>query len=188
MFREYSLSLISLLKGIVYNHQKDVWDNLVHHEPDIKKYISALGLELWLDKSEGYAYLRQIEQENEYTMPKLAEKRQLNFHISLLCLIVRRHLLEADSQSSSGKTTISHQDIINKMQSFLPEVADEAKQQDKIMTTINKVIEIGFLRKIEDGSNEYEIHRIIKGFVNADVVEDMLKKLENYTREKNITD
>lgn len=188
MFREYSLSLIALLKGIVYNHQKDVWDNLINYEHDIKKYLSALGLEVWLDKSEGYAYVRQIDFEEEHTMPKLAEKRQLNFHVSLLCLVIRRHLLEADAQSGSGKTTINHQEIINRMRSFLPEVADEAKQQDKITTTINRVIEIGFLRKLEDGSNDYEIHRIIKGFVNADVVDDMLKKLETHAREKNIAD
>ena len=188
MFREYSLSLIALLKGIVYDHQKEIWDNLINYENDIKKYLAALGLEVWLDKSEGYAYVRQIEFEEEYLMPKLAEKRQLNFHISLLCLVIRRHLLEADAQSGSGKTTINHQEIINRMQSFLPEVSDEAKQHDKITTTINKVIEIGFLRRIEDGSNDYEIHRIIKGFVNADVVDDMLKKLETHAREKNITD
>jgi len=184
MYREYSLSLISLLKGIVYDHQKDVWDNLLSYEPDIKKYIAALGLELWLDKSEGYAYLYQAESEVEASMPKLAEKRQLHFHVSLLCLLTRRYLLEFDAQGGSGKTTINHQDIVNGMQSFMPNAADEAKQQDKISASINKVIEIGFLRKMEDGSNDYEIHRIIKGFVKADVVDDMLKKLQAYAGEK----
>lgn len=188
MLREFSSSLISLLKGIVYDHQKDVWENLIQYEHEVKKYVSALGLELWLDKSEGYAFLRQMEFEEEQTIPKMAEKRQLNFHVSLLCLIIRRHLLEADSQGGSGKTTINHLDIVNRMRSFLPDVADEAKQQDKIITTINKAIEIGFLRKLEDGSNDYEVHRIIKGFINADVVDDMLRKLQQYAKEKTITE
>ena len=59
MEHKYSLSLIALLKGIVYNHQREVWENLLHHEPDIKRYFVPIGLELFLDKSEGYAFLRQ---------------------------------------------------------------------------------------------------------------------------------
>src|SRR5215207_4598848 len=63
MLREYSISAVSLLKGIVYDHQKDVWENLLQYEPEIIKYFGVLGLEVYLDKSEGYAYLRQKELE-----------------------------------------------------------------------------------------------------------------------------
>lgn len=58
MLKEYSLSLISLLKGVVYDHQKPAWTNLVDHEADVKKYFSTIGLELFMDKSEGYAFLK----------------------------------------------------------------------------------------------------------------------------------
>jgi uncharacterized protein DUF4194 len=185
MLREYSLSLISLLKGIVYGHQKEVWENLMYHEADVKKYFSALGLELWLDKSEQYAYLRQADLEEFQQVPKLAEKRPLNFQVSLLCLLLRKQLLESDAQGGAGKTTIGYNDILNKMLPFLADSSDEAKQQDKLLSSINKVIEIGFLKKLEDGSGEYEIHRIIKAFVNADVVDDMVNKLQRYAAEKN---
>ena len=50
MEQKYSLSLIALLKGIVYNHQKEVWENLLHYEPDVKKYFDPIGLELFFDK------------------------------------------------------------------------------------------------------------------------------------------
>ena len=70
----------------------------------------------------------------------------------------------------------------------MPSVPDEAKQQDKIITTINKVIDIGFLRKVEDNTDNYEIHRIIKGFVNADEIDAALKRLEMYAADKKITD
>ena len=43
---------------------------------------------------------------------------------------------------------------------------------------------MGFLRKLEDSGQNYEIHRIIKGFVNADVIDDTLKRLQQYTAEK----
>ena len=93
------MSLISLLKGIVFNHQRETWDNLLQYEPDVKKYFSAVGLEVYIDKSEGYAYLSQKQWEDESAaLPRLAERRQLNFHTSLLCIVLRKYLLEQGAQ------------------------------------------------------------------------------------------
>lgn len=188
MIKEYSLSLISLLKGVVYDHQKAAWANLVGYEADVKKYFSTIGLELFLDKSEGYAFLKQVEFEEEVDVPKLAEKRQLNFHVSLMCLVLRKYLLENDAQGGTVRAIISQQEIVNRVKLFMPTAPDEAKQQDKIITTMNKVIDIGFLRKLEDNTDNYEIHRIIKGFVNADEIDETLRRLESYAIEKKITE
>lgn len=189
MEKGYSISLIALLKGIVYDHQKDQWENLLKYEPDVKKYFQPLGLELYIDKSEGYGYLRQREWEDEESaLPKMTDKRQLNFFASLMCVVLRKYLLEHDAQGGSIRSIISEQDIINKVTVFLPTTPDEAKQQEKIVTTINKVIEIGFLRKMDGQEKNYEIHRIIKGFVNADVIDEMLKKLTAYASEKQSMD
>ncbi len=189
MLKEYSLSLITLLKGVVYDTQKAAWANLIEYEPDVKKYFSTIGLDLFIDKSEGYAYLKQIEFEEEIDIPKVAEKRQLNFHVSLLCIVLRKYLLEHDAQGGTVRAIISQQEIINRVKLFMPSAPDEVKQTDKIIATINKVIlETGFLRKLEDNTDTYEIHRIIKGFVNADEIDDTLKRLETYATEKNITD
>ena len=188
MSQEFSISLITLLKGILYNHQKAAWENLLRYESEVKKYFSAIGLEVYIDKSEGYAYLQQKELDEESEIPKLAEKRQLNFFISLLCIVLRKFLLEQDAQGGTVRAIITQQEIINRTKLFLPSASDEARQQDKIITSINKVIEIGFLRKLEDSNNNYEIHRIIKGFINADVIGDTLKRLRDYAAEKNITD
>jgi hypothetical protein len=184
----YSLSLITLLKGILYDNHKPAWENLLQFEPEVKKYFSAIGLEVYIDKSEGYAYLQQIEWEEELELPRLAEKRQLNFFTSLLCIVLRKYLLEQDAQGGSVRAIITQLEIIQRTKSFLPGASDEAKQQDKIISTINKVVEIGFLRKLDDEGNNYEIHRIIKGFVNAQVIDDALQRLERYAVEKNITD
>lgn len=184
MEQEYSLSLIALLKGIVYSHQKEVWDNLLRFEPDVKKYFHTVGLDLFLDKSEGYAFLKQIEWEDEKGLPRIAERRQLNFLTSLLCIVLRKYLLEQDAQGGSVRSIISAQEMIHRILVFLPPTLDEAKQQEKIITTINKVVEIGFLRKLDDQEKNYEVHRIIKGFVNADVIDSTLKVLKDYAYHK----
>lgn len=186
--KEYSLSLIALLKGIVYDHQKAAWANLTDHEADVKRYFANIGLELFMDKSEGYAFLKQVEFEEEIDVPRLAEKRQLDFHVSLLCLVLRKYLLENDAQGGTVRAIIAQQEIINRVLLLMPTATDEAKQHDKIVTTINKVIDIGFLRKLEDNTDNYEIHRIIKGFVNADEIDAALKRLESYAAEKKIAE
>lgn len=180
----YSASLIALLKGIVYSHQKETWENLLQYEPDVKKYFIPIGLELFLDKSEGYAFLRQKEwEDDERPLPRMAEKRSLNFMTSLVCIVSRKFLLEHDAQGGSVRSIISEQEIINRVKVFLPNVNDEAKQQEKINTAINRVLDIGFLRKLEHQEKNYEIHRIIKGFVNADVIDETLQKFRNYAAE-----
>jgi Domain of unknown function (DUF4194) len=188
MIKEYSPSLIALLKGVVYDHQKAPWANLLNYEADVKKYFSTIGLELFMDKSEGYAFLKQTEFEEEVDIPKLAEKRQLDFYTSLLCLVLRKYLLEVDAQGGTVRAIIPQQEIVNRVKLFMPSAPDEAKQHDKIITTINKVIDIGFLRKVEDNTDNYEIHRIIKGFVNADEIDAALKRLESYAAEKKLTE
>jgi hypothetical protein len=188
MIREYSLSSITLLKGILYDHQKEAWSNLLQYEAEVRKYFAALALDIYVDKSEGYAYLVQKELEEEGQLPKLGEKRQLNFLTSLLCIVLRKYLLEQDAHGGSIRAIISQADIINRIKTFLPPATDEVKQQDRIVSTINKVIEIGFLRKLENDGKNYEIHRIIKGYVNADVIESTLQRLKQYAAEKKFTE
>jgi hypothetical protein len=178
--KAYSNILIALLKGIVYSDNK-YWNDLLDNELDVKNYFDDINLAVIIDKSEGYAYLKQkpIDDENEDTL-KLIDKRQLNFHISLLCLLLRKHLIESDSEGDVNRAILSKDEIVNLMKPFYKETTNEAGQISKIETAIRKVVEEGFLRQMKTEDEQYEINRIIKAFVNADVVTDELKKLENY--------
>jgi len=181
--KPYSNILISLLKGIVYSHSK-YWDDLLKYEHDVKNYFSDINLEVIIDKSEGYAYLKQKEiedDENEGTL-KLIEKRQLNFHVSLLCLLLRKHLIESDSEGDTIKAILNKDDIINLMKPFYKETTNEAAQIKKIGEAITRVEKEGFLRRMKTEDEQYEVNRIIKAFINADVVKDELEKLENYSK------
>jgi len=178
--KPYSNILISLLKGIVYSDNK-YWSNLLDNESDVKNYFDDINLSVIIDKSEGYAYLKQksIDDENEDSL-KLIDKRQLNFHVSLLCLLLRKHLIESDSEGDISMAILSKDEIINLMKPFYKETTNEQILIKNINTAINKVEEEGFLRRMKTEDEQYEINRIIKAFVNADVVSKELEKLENY--------
>jgi hypothetical protein len=185
MTKPYSHILVVLLKGIVYSHNEKVWDELLkpEHEADVKKYFADINLDLIIDKSEGYAYLKQRASEEEEETPKLIEKRQLNFHVSLLCLLLRKHLIENDREGESSKAILSKEEIINLVKPFYKETTNEANQQKQIEAALKRVIEEGFLRKMKTEDDQYEVNRIIKAFVNADVVKDSLARLQTYVNQ-----
>jgi hypothetical protein len=179
--KPYSNILISLLKGIVY-HDNKYWGDLLQYEPDVKNYFADVHLDVIVDKSEGYAYLKQKEiDEHDDDVVKLIDRRSLNFHVSLLCLLLRKHLIESDSEGESTKAILSKDEMVNLMKPFYRETTNEAKQINYIQTAINKVADEGFLRRMKTEEERYEINRIIKAFVNAETVKDELEKLKNYT-------
>lgn len=181
MSKTYSNILIALLKGVVYSHNEKIWNELTKPEFElgVKKYFSDINLELIIDKSEGYAFLRQKvgEEENEESL-KLIERRQLNFHVSLLCLILRKHLIENDREGDTNKAILSKEAIIDLVKPFYKDTTNEAAQQKQIETAIKKVTEEGFLRKMKTEEEQYEINRIIKAFIDADAVKDSLEILK----------
>lgn len=186
MTKPYSHILVALLKGIVYSHNDEVWDDLLkpEYEADVKKYFADINLELIIDKSEGYAFLKQRQDDDEEeNVPKLIERRQLNFHVSLLCLLLRKHLIENDSEGESIQAILTKEEIIQLIKPFQKETTNEASQQRQIETAIKKVIDEGFLRKMKTEDEQYEINRIIKAFINADVVKDSLEKLQTYANQ-----
>ncbi|MEO5975526.1 MAG: DUF4194 domain-containing protein [Chryseolinea sp.] len=185
MSSPHSISLIALLKGIVFESQKDIWVNLIDYEADVRKYIDALGLYLHLDKSEGYAFLKQADFEPGFEMPRLIEKRQLSFQLTLICITLRKFLLENDAAGTSARAIISKQEIIERVKPFLSDTPDEAKRAEKIETQIKRVVEEGFLRPLENEVDRYEVRRIIKAFIDADKVEELLLRLREYTIERN---
>lgn len=194
--KTYSKVLIALLKGIVYNSQEEVWNLLLQPEieHDVRNYFADIRLELILDKAEGYAYLKQQHTHTE-AEEKAAEstatddenlslirRRQLTFAVSLLCLLLRKYLIESDQEGSSIKAIVSRQEIESQMRLYLKESTNEAKITTQIQQTLNKVIDLGFLRRMNSETEQYEVNRIIKAFVNAEQVSDWLERYREYTQ------
>ena len=178
MKKSYSNILVALLKGVVYRDDKH-WDELAPNEADIKKYFDDIYLDVIIDKSEGYAYLKQrVSEDEEEETPKLIEKRQLNFHVLLLCLLLRKHLIENDSEGESTKAYLTRDEILNLLKPFYKETTNEASQIKLMDSAIKRVMDEGFLRKMKTEEEQYEVKRIIKAFVNADIVKNSLEKLK----------
>jgi len=75
---------------------------------------------------------------------------------------------------------VSRDELLNTMLVFMPEKSNEAQIAASINATINKVLELGFLRKLKNDNENLEIQRIIIALVDADWTADFNQKLETY--------
>ena len=56
----------------------------------------------------------------------------------------------------------------------------EARLADRIDTDIRKVIEMGFLRRLHGGEEQFEVRRILKAFIDAQWLGEFDRRLTEY--------
>ena len=179
-----SLVTVSLFKGVT-NRDADptLWQHLLNFQSRIRDYVRVLGLELVLDEAEGFAYLRQRdEQEEAGSLPRLVPRRQLGFGVSLLLALLRKKLAEFDASSTEARLVLHRDAIVEMMRLFLPDTTNEAKMRGRVEGYIGRAVELGFLRKMRASEELYEVQRILKAFVDAQWLSDLNGRLETYQR------
>jgi hypothetical protein len=195
-FAEPALSgvVIPLLKGVVYQeNDPPLWNRLVGLDARIRDYVRVMDLELVLDEAEGYAFLRSrmVDPEAEYeadaSVPRLYPRRPLSFPVSLLLALLRRKLAEFDASGGGARLVLTREEITEMLRIFLPDQANETRLTDQVEAHLNKIADLGFIRKLKSppGSTEpaaYEIRRILKAFVDAQWLADFDARLDAYRR------
>ncbi|MDP3556511.1 MAG: DUF4194 domain-containing protein [Bacteroidota bacterium] len=179
----HSLPIIYLFKGVLYNTNEAVWKSLIQYQNDIKSYFSIVGIDLIINQSEGFAFLKQREivEETSIHFPKLIEKRQLSYPVSLLCILLRKKLLDFDNTGEESRLILSKEQIVELILSFLPDnTSNEKKVIDKIDLHIKRLIELGFLRELKNEQERYEVSRILIAYLPVEELQNVLDKLKDY--------
>ena len=191
---ELSALVITLLKGVIYQEgEASLWNTLLNLQARVRDYVIVLGLELVLDESEGYAFLRaRLESEGEGVakLPRLVARRPLTFPVSLLLALLRKKLAEFDASGGDTRLVLTRDQLVELVRVFLPDSSNEAKLIDQIETHLNKIVELGFLRKLKTGAGQptaFEVRRIIKAFVDAQWLNDFDTRLSAYQVQINAT-
>ncbi|MCQ9162729.1 MULTISPECIES: DUF4194 domain-containing protein [unclassified Arthrobacter] len=174
------LAVTRLFKGVVYRDADEkLWQRLMELSAQARDYVAVLGLELVLDDTEGYAFLRSSP-DADPELPRLIPRRQLTFNVSLLLALLRARLAEFDAQNSETRLIMTAEQIGDMVSVFLPESSNEARIQDQLAGNIKKVTELGFLRKLRGQDATYEVARILKAFVDAQWLEEFDARLADY--------
>jgi hypothetical protein len=175
--------LITLFKGVLYQDQSpDLWRSLLELQASVRDHAGVFGLDLMLDEAEGFAYLRQrpAAEVDEPELPRLVQRRQLGYAVSLLLALLRKKLAEHDAGGGDERLILSREQIVDLVQVFLPAGTNEARLIDRIDADINKVVELGFLRRLRGQQDQFEVRRILKAFVDAQWLSDFDRRLAEY--------
>jgi len=190
---DLSSLLVVLLKAVLYQDSDPKrWSHLLTLQNQVRDYVAILGLELVLDESEGYAFLRSQSRDSDEDeavdkqddIPRLVMRRQLSFPVSLLLALLRKKLAEFDASGGETRLVLSRDNIVDLIRLFLPDSTNEARLVDQIDRHINRVVDLGFLRRLKSATANsppsFEVRRIIKAFVDAQWLAELDQKLELY--------
>ncbi len=186
--------LIMLLKGVIYRESDEHgWGTLLNLQARVRDYVAMLNLELTLDEAEGYAFLKSrtdsADDEAASKLPRLVARRPLSFPVSLLLALLRKKLAESDAGAGDTRLVLSRDDIVELMRVFLPASNNDAKLVDQIEAHLNKIVDLGFLRRLKvaagtsSGVTNFEVRRILKAFVDAQWLSEFDTRLAGYRRQ-----
>lgn len=175
-------AIIALVRGVVYRESaQDVWPTLEHRGAAVRDHFETIGVEVVVDDTEGYAYLRSQEPgDGEEPLPRLIKRRRLTYHVSLLLVLLRKRLVEFEASSSDGKLVLTRDQLADMMRVFLADSGNEARAVDQIDRTIRQAAELGFLRELAGQRGHWEVRRILKAYVDAQTLSDFAGKLAEY--------
>lgn len=192
---DLSMVVVSLLRGVLYQDEKgQAWNALLNLQSRVRDYMAVLGLELVLDEAEGYAFLQSrreevvVEAEEEdpektTAVPRLVQRRQLSFPVSLLLALLRKKLAESDAAGGETRLILSLDEIGDLIRIFLPAGSNEARLIDQIDAHLNKIVKMGFVRPLKGQQQMFEVRRILKAFVDAQWLAELDLRLREYRQE-----
>lgn len=177
--------VIRLLKGVVYRRDDEaLWNALILSQPRVRDYVKVLNLQLEVDDSEGFAFLRlrqDADPEQERKLPQLITRHPLSFQVSLLLALLRKKLVEFDAEGGETRLILTRDQIIEIVRVFLPDSSNEVKLRRRVDGYLSRIVRLGFIRRMSASASRsqptFEVRRIIKKFVDAQWLADFEARL-----------
>ena len=175
-------AIIRLMQGVVYRESdEDTWITLERLGGGVRDHFATIGIDVVVDDAEGYAYLRSRPTEDgDDPLPRLVRRRALTYNVSLLLVLLRKRLVEFETTGGEGRLVLSTDQIVEMLRLFQSESTNDARAVDQAETTIKKAAELGFLRQLRGQSDQWEVRRILKAYVDAQTLSDFAAKLREY--------
>ena len=177
-----SRPVIGLMRGVVSREEDPaLFHAVLESQILIRDYVGVIGLELMVDEIEGYAWLKtRTPEEGETPLPRLVIRRQLSYPVSLIMAMLRKRLAENDAMGGDIRLILSVDEIADAVKVFFPAGVNEARFVDRIDTHLNKIAELGFVRRLKGQKDKIEVLRIMKAFVDAQWLNEFDQRLKSY--------
>ncbi len=177
--------IIQILKGPLYRDSSPTgWQDLLKYENELSDYFGHIGLSLFIHREFGFAFLKQEfpsdELPEDQILPRLIQQRELSFELSVLLAVLRKKLAEHDSASGEPRLVLDEKEILQAMKVFLRDTNNEVKQKKEVDALIEKVIDIGVLRRMSHDSRKLEVLRVLAALFDASRLSELDTRLLEY--------
>src|SRR5581483_7203156 len=141
---------IRLLKGPVEYLDRSAWEQLLQYQGELTRFLQQLGLQLVLEKEDGYAYLEQVRLDEEDNVAGWVRRIQLGYEESILLVLLRDMMAEFEVGEATSRELIrKRREIKEYAELFFKENPSRVKFIRDLDRLIDRVEELGFLEKVE---------------------------------------
>jgi len=186
----FAKAATKLLQGPVFEDNVETWLEIRQYEVELIKYFERIALELVIDKRDGYAYLKQIELDDNGTTIGLIRRIPLTYELTLVCVLLREWLQESESDNlDTANLYITAKQFRDRLEMFFKEKTNELKFVKELNKHLESCEKLGFLKllyKSPNNSDEdtFEVKRIIKARITNEellrfkqILEDEVKSV-----------
>jgi hypothetical protein len=187
-FREAAYIKAQLFRDPMYRADDvESWSVLRSNLEEIRGFFRQVGQEVVFDEGEGYAFIRQIEPQGEERVPRLVQKRPLNYETTLLLVFLREELDRFESSGTDSTRLVrSREQLRSLVAPYLRETTDRARDRDKLDEAINRLVGLGFLRRQGSAeAEEFQVMRIVKARFGPGELESVKERLLRYAQPRN---
>lgn len=180
-FTPLSFLKTRLLKEPIYRKDQEDWELMRIHRDQISHYFQQIGLEFVFDETEGFAFLRQFEIDGIDRIPRLTHRRQLTYQATLLLVCLREEYCRFDTSAPDAtRLTKTEGELQDLVAAFLAETTNQVRDLSKVSSAIQKLVDLGFLQKISEDPDTYEVKPIIKAKLGPDQLEEIKTRLKKH--------
>ena len=134
-YRSWSLAAVKLLQDVVYSTETSVWREVIESQNQLRDYFARVGLAVVVDEANGFAFLRQLDLDDEVvgkdyaSLPKLYRQTRLGFGASLMCVMLREELRRFETEEVHSEIcAVEEADLFEQWKAFFPSSSDETRQ------------------------------------------------------------
>jgi hypothetical protein len=186
-FREVAFVKVRLLREPLYRlEDPSLWATLRSNLEEVRSFFRQIGQEVIFDESEGYAFIRQIEpnEQDAEKIPRLIQKRPLNYETTLLLVFLREELDRFESSGTDSTRLVRSRDQLRLLVTpYLRDSTDQARERNRLDEAINRLVKLGFLRS-QGGEEieEFQVMRIVKARFGPGELESIKERLLRYAQ------
>lgn len=181
-FRDWSLPAVRLLQGVLYSEEERIWTILLNSRSQLETYFARIGLSVVVDEPEGYAYVRQWDEDERPEaydeVPRLIRRTTLGYAPTLLAVLLRDEFRRFEEDDLHNERCVIETDaLFEQWRVFFSSQHDEVKQRKELLSALRKLEELSFVRQFSENPQSWEVRRVLKARLPAHELEELKRQL-----------